>query len=132
MTQAAEIRGEDEPNAIHEIKKRDGRTVEFNKDKITEAVWKAAKEVGGEDRQLAEDVSSKVVTYLSRNFSTGRLPTVEDVQDAVEKILIEEGHAKTAKAYILYRQRRTELRRAKAILGVEDDLMLPLNAVMVL
>ncbi len=132
MTEVAEIRKEDETNTIQEIKKRDGRTVAFNKDKIAEAIWRAAKEVGGEDRQLAEDVSSKVLTYLTRNFSPGRVPTVEDVQDAVEKILIEEGYAKTAKAYILYRQRRTELRRAKAVLGVEDDLKLPLNAVMVL
>ncbi len=132
MTEATEIGREGDTATIQQIKKRDGRTVEFNKDKITEAIWRAAKEVGGEDRILAEDVSSKVLVYLSRNFSEGRLPTVEDVQDAVEKILIEEGRAKTAKAYILYRQKRTELRRAKAILGVEDDLKLPLNAVMVL
>ncbi len=117
---------------ITQIKKRDGRTAEFDREKITEAVWRAAKEVGGEDRSLAEEVSSKVVAYLATSFTEGKLPTVEDVQDAVEKILIEEGHAKTAKAYIIYRQKRTELRRAKAILGVEDDLKLPLNAVMVL
>ncbi len=132
MTEQAEIKKAEEVNTIQQIKKRDGRTVEFNRDKIAEAVGRAAREVGGEDRRLAEEVSSQVTAYLSRTFTEGKLPTVEDVQDAVEKILIEEGHAKTAKAYILYRQRRLELRRAKAILGVEDDLKLPLNAVMVL
>ncbi len=60
------------------------------------------------------------------------MPSVEQVQDIVEKTLIENGHARTAKAYILYRQKRAEIRRMKALLGVTDELKLPLNAIVVL
>ncbi|MGC8812523.1 MAG: ribonucleotide reductase N-terminal alpha domain-containing protein, partial [Candidatus Aenigmatarchaeota archaeon] len=117
---------------ISKIRKRDGRIVDFDKNKITEAIWKAAKSVGGKDRQLSEKLADQVVELLEKQLKPGEIPTVEQVQDLVEKVLIENGHAKTAKAYILYRQKRAELRKAKALLGVEDDLKLPLNAIVVL
>jgi ribonucleoside-triphosphate reductase len=95
------------------IKKRDGREVVFDEGKITEAIFKAAKAVGGADKQLAMELTLEVLKYLKQTYSSGMF-TVEDVQDAVEKILIETGHAKTAKAYILYRDKRTRMRDAKS------------------
>lgn len=97
------------------IKKRDGREVNFDEAKITEAIFKAAKAVGGADKQLAIELTLDVLKYLKREY-TGRTFMVEDVQDAVEKILIEKGHAKTAKAYIIYRNKRTSIREAQSYL----------------
>jgi ribonucleoside-triphosphate reductase (formate) len=95
------------------VKKRDGREVDFSESKITEAVFKAAKAVGGADRQLAMEITLDVMKYLKKTFEQD-LFSVEDIQDAVEKILIEQGHAKTAKAYILYRAQRTRIREGKS------------------
>lgn len=106
-----------------QIKKRDGRIVEFNEAKITEAIFKAAKAVGGEDKQTAMELTVDVLKILKKTFN-GNVFSVEDVQDIVEKVLIETGHAKTAKAYILYRSRRTRIREAKSDLmdAVEEIL----------
>ena len=94
---------------ITKIIKRDGRKVPFNVEKIAKAIYKSANSVGGHDYETAEDLAEKVCQYLERNI-TSSCPTVEDVQDAVEKVLIEEGHAATAKSYILYRADRTRKR----------------------
>ncbi len=117
---------------IEKIKKRDGRIVDFDSNKIAEAIWKAAKAIGGKDRELSVKLAEQVAETLERQLKPGEMPGVEQVQDIVEKTLIENGHARTAKAYILYRQKRTEIRRMKALLGVTDELKLPLNAIVVL
>jgi anaerobic ribonucleoside-triphosphate reductase len=106
------------------IKKRDGRVADFDESKITEAIFKAAKAVGGADKQLAMELTLDVLRFLKQEYNGG-LFSVEDVQDAVEKILIEKGHAKTAKAYILYRDKRTRIRDAKSDLmdAVADILV---------
>ncbi|MGE5549750.1 MAG: anaerobic ribonucleoside-triphosphate reductase [Bacteroidota bacterium] len=105
------------------IRKRDGRVVAFDRGKIAAAIFKAAKAVGGEDSQLAEELAEAVVKFLIAKKSGG-IHSVEDVQDAVEKVLIETGHAKTAKAYILYRDRRTRLREAKSeLMDVVEDIL---------
>ncbi len=98
---------------FQKIMKRDGREVEFSERKITDAIFKAAKAVGGEDRELAMEVTLDVLRYLKQQYN-GTEFTVEDVQDAVEKMLIEKGHARTAKAYILYRAQRSAIRSAKS------------------
>jgi len=116
---------------IQKVRKRDGRIVPFDKNKIVEAIWKAAKSVGGKDRQRAIELADMVTKILEKKFA-GKTPGVEDIQDIVEKVLIEEGHAKTAKSYILYRQKRAYVREAKALLGVKDELKLSLNAIKVL
>jgi ribonucleoside-triphosphate reductase len=105
------------------IQKRDGRQVPFDEAKITDAVFKAARAVGGEDRQTAMELSIEVLKLLKKKYN-GSLFGVEDVQDLVEKVLIEAGHAKTAKAYILYRDKRTRMRDAKGELmdAVEEIL----------
>ncbi len=94
---------------ITKIVKRDGRKVPFNVEKIAKAIYKSASAVGGHDYDVAEELAEKVCQYLERNVNTS-CPTVEQVQDAVEKVLIEEGHAATAKSYILYRADRTRKR----------------------
>ncbi|MFA4885907.1 MAG: anaerobic ribonucleoside-triphosphate reductase, partial [Desulfotomaculaceae bacterium] len=105
------------------IQKRDGREVVFDETKITDAIFKAARAVGGEDRQTAMELSIEVLKLLRKQYN-GNLFGVEDVQDMVEKVLIEAGHARTAKAYILYRARRTRMRDAKGELmdAVEEIL----------
>ena len=97
-----------------EIRKRDGRIVPFDAEKITDAIFKAAKAVGGENRKIAENLTNQVVKELVKLGYNGVIPTVEEVQDVVEKVLIENGHARTAKAYILYRDRRTRIRDGKS------------------
>ncbi|GAB6181917.1 anaerobic ribonucleoside triphosphate reductase [Desulfotomaculum defluvii] len=105
------------------IKKRDGREVVFNESKITEAIFRAAKAVGGEDRQTAMELTLDVLKLLKKKYN-GNIFGVEEVQDMVEKVLIESGHARTAKAYILYRHKRTRLRDARSDLmdAVEEIL----------
>jgi anaerobic ribonucleoside-triphosphate reductase len=95
------------------IQKRDGRVDDFDLEKIAMAIFKAAEAVGGNDMETARRLARLVVEYL-RDEKKVVLPAVEEVQDAVEKILIENGHAKTAKAYILYRDRRTRIREGKS------------------
>lgn len=94
------------------IKKRDSRVVPFDVNKIAEAVFRAAGSQGGTDRELARNIADLVVTELERKFSDAT-PEVEQVQDLVERTLIKTGHARTAKAYILYRNERTRLREMK-------------------
>lgn len=90
--------------------KRDGRFVSFDSERIANAIFKAAKAVGGEDRQLAAKLTKEIVSILLDRYSIVGSVTVEEIQDLVEKTLIENGHAKTAKAYILYRKQRADVR----------------------
>lgn len=94
------------------VKKRDGRIAYFDQEKITDAIFTAAQSVGGKDKELSKRLSDDVVKILVNNYSS-KTPTVENIQDMVEKVLIEDGHARTVKSYILYRQKRTELRNQK-------------------
>lgn len=95
---------------IDTVRKRDGRDVAFEADKITDAIFAAAQAVGGEDRKLAEELTGVVMMFLEKEYGEAAIPTIEQIQDMVEKVLIETGHARTAKAFILYRQRRSEAR----------------------
>ena len=110
-------------SSIRFIRKRNNVLVEFNPQKIADAIFKAVQSVGGADRTMAERIAAKVVGYLEILYKDGGYPSVESVQDLVEKILIEEGHAKTAKAYILYRDRRSEVRRAKEVFNEANKLL---------
>lgn len=95
---------------IRKIKKRDGTIADFNPVKITDAIWKAAQAVGGKDYTKASQLTEKVLALLEKEQKRGEILTVEQVQDAVEKVIIESGHAKTAKAYILYRKQHQDMR----------------------
>ena len=104
---------------ISKIRKRDGNVVEFDKNKIEDAIFKAAQAAGGSNRKIAKELSDKVIAELEK---INTLPSVEEIQDIVEKILIEGGHAKTAKAYIVYRQQRAELRKEKQMVLEKEEI----------
>jgi ribonucleoside-triphosphate reductase len=102
------------------VRKRDGRLEPFDQERITKAVWKAAKAVGGKDREQASRISDHVLVELNNRFGEDGVPTVEEIQDLVEKTLIENGHARTAKAYILYRKQHQDQRELAALLSDAD------------
>jgi uridine kinase len=102
---------------ITHIVKRTGAVVPFNPERISNAIYRAAVAVGGRDRSTAENLAKQVVDILEDVTPPGQHPTVEETQDIVEKVLIENGHAKVAKAYILYREERARQRREKAARG---------------
>ena len=116
---------------VSKIRKRDGHVVDFDSEKIVNAISKAIVAVGEKDSEVARVLANKVVKIVEGRF-VGVIPSVEDVQDIVEDILIKEDFSQVAKAYILYRQKRTELREAKKFFGVRDELKLTLNAIRVL
>jgi len=101
---------------IRKIRKRDGKIADFNPIRITSAIWKAAQAVGGKDHRKAAELTDKVLEMLENELNKGEIPSVEQVQDCVEKTLIEEGHAKTAKAYILYRHQHKDIREIGGLL----------------
>jgi uridine kinase len=112
-----------EDNRIMHVMKRSGAVVDFDQEKIVTAIYKAAAAVGGHNRPLSEKLADEAVQILNECFQPPDLPTVEDVQDIIEKVLIENGHAKTAKAYIVYREyRRRERERKGAKRGRERPL----------
>ena len=94
---------------ICKIQKRSGEIVDYNISKIRNAIFAAAQAVGGQDEVEAHRLAGLVEGVLAETYRAS-IPSVEDIQDIVEKILIEEGHAKTAKAYILYRKEREDIR----------------------
>jgi anaerobic ribonucleoside-triphosphate reductase len=103
------------------ILKRSGQKEKFDQHKITEAIFKAAKAVGGDDYELAKQLSDQVVRTAYEMYGD-RIPHVEEIQDIVERVLIKNGHAKTAKAYILYREKRKRAREANALIGATIDM----------
>ncbi|NIA12693.1 MAG: ribonucleoside triphosphate reductase [Nitrospiraceae bacterium] len=103
------------------IRKRDGNIERFTPEKITFAIFKAAAACGGDDFQLAESLANKVLDHLAETVD-GRIPDVESVQDLVERVLIKNGHAKTAKAYILYREKRAGARNMNALIGATIEM----------
>lgn len=109
-----EVKTKKTTGRITRVRKRDGRIVPFDRTRIVEAIWKAAQAVGGKDRERAEELADVVVLWLEKHFS-GKIPHIEDIQDTVEKVLIETGHARTAKAYILYRKERERIRKSLKI-----------------
>lgn len=107
---------------ITKIIKRDGREVPFNLEKISNAIFRAASAKGGRDYNTALSLAEDVVEYIEEHIRV-KVPTVEDIQDAVEKVLIEKGHARTAKEYILYRAERTRVREMNTrLMKVYSDL----------
>ncbi len=121
-----------------QIRKRDGRVVPFDPERIRAAIGKALEAVNADDgqkaRKLCDDVVEELKGFDKIRKGAGKptIPGVENVQDVVEKVLIESGEADAAKAYILYRKSRAELRGAKESIGVKDDMKLTLNAIKVL
>jgi uridine kinase len=112
------------PTPTHVVK-RTGAVVPFNPARITNAIYRAAVAVGGRDRATAAALTDQVVDLLAANTLPGQHPTVEEIQDFVEKVLIENGHARVAKAFILYREERARRRREKAARGYKESSNIP-------
>lgn len=101
---------------LTQIQKRDGTLVAFEQSKITQAIFKAIQATGQEDLQLAAAISNQVSAALEVEFSRKKIPTVEQIQDLVEKILIKDNQSEVAKAFILYRDQHQKLREQKNIM----------------
>ena len=99
---------------LTKVIKRDGSVVPFTPERITNAIYRAAVAVGGRDKKAAEELSAQVVALLEANLSEGETPNIEMVQDLVEQVLIKNGRAKVAKAYILYREERARQRAKRS------------------
>ena len=107
---------------IQTIVKRDGRQAPFNIEKIANAIYKAAQAVGGNNYHSAEDLARQVMDYIEQE-EHDTAPSVEHIQDIVERVLIENGHSRTAKEYILYRAERTRHREMNTrLMKIYEDL----------
>jgi ribonucleoside-triphosphate reductase len=111
--------------SVEQVVKRDGAVVSFDRGRIENAIYAAAREVGnGEGRQWAEMLSWAVFGLLRERFGqNGHTPHVEEIQDIVEEVLIKSGSQQIAKAYILYRQRRADARAAQEMLLDSEKLV---------
>jgi uridine kinase len=110
---------------ITSVVKRSGAIVPFTPERITNAIYRAAVAVGGRDRSTAENLSQQVVQILEKKTLPDHIPTIEEIQDIVEKVLIENGHAKVAKAYVLYRDERSRARKERAALASRPSENIP-------
>jgi ribonucleoside-triphosphate reductase len=108
---------------ISTIRKRDGQLVPYDNYKIANAIFKAAEAVGGKDFSQALEAAKQVERVIGQKFHANSIPAVEEIQDIVEKVLIEQGYAAVAKAYILYREQRRRVRATR-------DLVLDINTTM--
>ncbi len=119
-----------EINHILKVKKRNGEIAHFDKRKITDAIFNAAKSVGGSDYEKAETITEEIVLELMNLKLT--TPSIEEIQDVVEKVLITEGHAKTVKQYILYRaKRQKEREQRQSILGYTEKTKMDIAGALV-
>lgn len=115
------------------IRKRDGSIARFKSDKIRDAIYKALVATGTHaDIKKAASALSKLVVQTAKARFAGKIPTVEHIQDIVEEVLMAQGYSAAAKAYILYRKQRADVRDLKKQIGVRDDLKLSVNAAKVL
>jgi len=117
--------------AISEIKKRDGRIVKFEQQKITDAIHKALVAVHLKDGKIAKKLSDSVVNILNKKFKE-RIPSVEDIQDIVIEVLKKKGFRKVADEYLAYRKKKAEIRELQKTFGIELEPKLTVNALEVL
>ena len=110
---------------IKYVIKRNGATVAFSRSRIVNAIFRAAVSVGGRDKKTAENLADQVIVVLEEKCASQQYPTVEEVQDIVEKTLIEAGHAKVAKHYILYREERTRRRQKEKPISEQRSEYIP-------
>lgn len=116
------------------VRKRDGSLVLFDEHKIVRAIQRAAFEVlmdEGKSAEIAQITKKGVLEKLATSFPE-KIPSVENIQDIVEEVLMQTGYRVIARSYILYRQEHQDIRRVKVIYGVRDDLKLPINTLLVL
>jgi ribonucleoside-diphosphate reductase alpha chain len=116
------------------IRKRDNSLVVFDKQKIETAIFRAALEALADEKKAAHTAGISVEKVLEKVASVfkDKIPSVEEIQDIVEEVLMQEGFRSVARSYILYREEHKDIRQVKVIYGVRDDLKLPLNTLLVL
>ena len=116
------------------IRKRDNSLVGFDKQKIERAIFRAALEALADEKKAAHtaDISTEKVLERVTEAFKDKIPSVEEIQDIVEEVLMQEGLSSVARSYILYREEHQDIRQVKVIYGVRDDLKLPLNTLFVL
>ena len=108
---------------IKKIIKRNGSIVSFNRERILNSILKAALAVGGGDKEQASELADEVIKMMSELYPQASTPSVEEISDLTEKVLVEGGHFRTAKAYILYRHKHSELREKKeSSIIIEDNV----------
>jgi uridine kinase len=110
---------------VSKIVKRNGAIVDFSPQRISNAIYRAAVSVGGRDKATADALAQQVISLLEATTPAGHTPTVEDIQDLVEKVLIENGHAMVAKEYILYREARARKRQGEADQALRPSANIP-------
>jgi len=108
-------------NHILQIQKRDGTVIDFNQEKIANAVHKAVVAAGQGDGEVSKKVSDKIVQLLNRRFRKNEAPTIEQIQDIVEEALILEDLVETAKSYIIYREQRRKVREAGKVVDDSNE-----------
>jgi ribonucleoside-diphosphate reductase alpha chain len=114
------------------VVKADGREEKFKPEKISRSIWFAAQNVGGKDEKLPPILAKEVINLLERKINGDRKISTSLIGEMVEKTLIEKGHAKTAKAFIIYRENKKHLRQDKSALGVKDDIGFSYNTLYIL
>lgn len=114
------------------VQKIDGSVEEFNPQKIIQSVWLAASKVGGKDKELSVRLGEEVSLLLKNKYPNGEKISTTEIGELVEKILIERGHAKTAKEFIRYRENKKHFRQDKSTLGLKDDIGLTYNTLYIL
>jgi ribonucleoside-diphosphate reductase alpha chain len=114
------------------VVKADGREEQFKPEKISRSIWFAAQNVGGKDEKLPPILAKEVINLLERKINGDRKISTSLIGEMVEKTLIEKGHAKTARAFIIYRENKKHLRQDKSALGVKDDIGFSYNTLYIL
>ncbi len=114
------------------VLKIDGREQEFSTKKINESIWQAAKIVGGKNKKQSLVLGNKVVILLKKKYSNGKAIQTSEIGEIVEKVLIENGHASTAKTFIRYRENKKHVFQEKESLGIKDDVGLSYNTLYIL
>jgi len=117
---------------MKKVIKADGREENFTSEKIIQSIWFAASKVGGKDKNLSMTLGQEVMGILGKRYPNGEKIQTTEIGELVEKVLIEKGHAKTAKEFIRYRENKKHLRQDKESLGVVDDIGLSYNTLYIL
>jgi len=117
---------------IKQVVKACGDFQEFNEEKILRSIWVAAQNVGGSNEKLAVKLKEEIIQILSERYPNGEKIRTSEIGELVEKVLIEHGHAKTAKEFIRYRENKKHLRQDKTTLGINDDIGLSYNTLYIL
>jgi ribonucleoside-diphosphate reductase alpha chain len=117
---------------IRKVIKLSGSIQDYDDQKISESIWLAAKKVGGKNKKLSNKLGKQVLAIINSRFTNGEFIKTLEIGELVEKILIENGHAKTAKEFITYRENRRHSLQDKKSLGIEDDIGLSYNTLFIL